>query len=115
MGVVKDDELVAVVAYHNWDQRADVMEMSAASTHPKWLSPKVLRTMYGYPFDVAKVQMVVKRVSKNNTGLLDQFKRLGFTLYEIPRLRGRDENEIICTLTQEDWAAGKFSGDWQDG
>ena len=111
MGVTRKGEIVAVVAYHNWNQKAGVIELSAASSTPKWLTRAVLKEMYDYPFKFIDCQMVVKRVSEKNKGLLAQFERLGFKFHEIPRLRGRNENEIICTLTKEDWLAGKYSGD----
>lgn len=49
--------------------------------------------------------MVVLRVSERNAGMISIAERFGFTRHRIPRLRGRDEAEIIFTLTDNDWRA----------
>ena len=109
MGVTRNRELIAVVAYHDYDPHARVMQMSAAASNKRWLCRNVLYQMYAYPFVTVDCQMVVKRVAPDNKDLLSQLDRLGFEFIRVPRLRGENEDEILCTLTREKWEAGKYS------
>lgn len=110
MGVLDGADLIAVVVFHNWSRRAGIIELSAASTTPRWLTRPVLRAMFGYPFLQLQAQLVALRVSERNERMIGIALRFGFTGYRIPRLRGPDEAEIILTLTVEDWRANGFHG-----
>lgn len=108
LAVFDGEELIAVVIYHDWNPEAGVIEISAASTSKRWLTRKVLHEIFAYPFDRLEYQMVVARVSPNNQtdngrGTTRIFRAYGFDEYRIPRLRGRNEDEIIFTLTDDKW------------
>ncbi|MBP1882383.1 GNAT family N-acetyltransferase [Sinorhizobium mexicanum] len=105
LGVTEEGRLVAGVVYHNYSPEAGVIELSAAATSKRWLTRPVLTAMFGYPFDEIGCQMAVLRVSEENRGMVEIARRFGFTSHRIPRLRGRDEAEIIFTLTDNDWRA----------
>lgn len=107
-GILEDNQLIAGVVYTNWNPEAGIIEMSAAATSPRWFTGKVIRTVFSYPFDLCACQMVVLRVSEKNQRMRSIAERLGFTGYPIPRLRGRDESEIVYTLTEEQWRASRF-------
>lgn len=102
-GVFDAGTLIAGVLWHNWQPEAGVVEMSAASTDKRWLTRSVLRTMFGVPFDRWGCQLVALRVSQTNFGMVDIATRFGFRAYLIPRLRGRAEDEIIFTFTDDQW------------
>lgn len=105
MGVTDNGALVAGVVFHNYAPEAGVIELSAASTSKRWLTRPVLSAMFGYPFQEISCQMVVLRVSERNAGMIAIAERFGFAPHRIPRLRGRDEAEIIFTLTDNHWRA----------
>jgi len=107
IGVTDGDELIAGVLYHNWNPEAGVIEMSCAASNPRWLQRNVLHRIFEYPFDEIGCQMVVMRVSHRNKHMKRIFRALDFNEYLIPRLRGRDEDEIIFTLTVEAWKTNK--------
>lgn len=109
IGVVHDGQLVAGIVYHNWNPESAVIELSAAGTDRRWLSRPVIKAMFGYPFDQIGCQMVVLRVSERNGVMCGIARRFGFREYRVPRLRGRDEAEIIFTLTEEDWRAHRVN------
>lgn len=109
MGVIKDNELIAVVVFHNWDEQAGIIEISGASDNKIWLTRPVLNAMFAYAFDDVGCQMVVQRVSEKNKPIQRIFKSFGYDLYYIPRLRGRDEGEYVCTFTAEAWASHKVN------
>ena len=109
MGVFENSDPIAAVVYHNWEPNAGVIEISGASTAPRWLTRSVLREMYRYAFEEVGVQMVVQRTPAENERLLRILNRVGFKFYRIPRLRGRELDEMVCTLTDDDWKRSKFA------
>lgn len=115
LGVMEDDMLIAGVVFHNYAPEAGVIELSAAATSKRWLTRPVLKAMFGYPLDEIGCQMVVLRVSERNSGMIAIARRFGFDSHRVPRLRGRDEAEIIFTLTDNDWRAHAVNQKYQHG
>lgn len=107
-GVMRNEKLIAVQCFHNWEPDTGVIEFSGAATDPRWLSPAVLKEMFDYPFRVLGCQLLVTRNSINNKRLHRQLKSYGFEHVVIPRLAGRNEDQVIWTLTDDAWKAGKF-------
>lgn len=113
MGVFDGDRLIASMIYHNWFPENGVIEISGAATDKRWLNRRTLWDMFSFPFLQLKTQLVVMRVSDRNSmwngrGLPRLLKSYGFDAHPIPRLRGRDEGEIIYTLTDDDWSRNGF-------
>jgi hypothetical protein len=113
IGVVGRDKqgpiLVAGLVYYNWSPEAGTIEISAAATTSRWMTKPVLRFMFGYPFEQIGCQMVVQRVSSKDERQMRMIRRFGgYNIYRIKRGRGRDEDEMVCTLTVEDWRNTKF-------
>jgi RimJ/RimL family protein N-acetyltransferase len=109
IGVVdKEGVLIGGVVYHNWNPESAVIEMSGASDSKRWLTKPNLHGIFAYPFDQLECQMVVMRCSEHNKMLLNILDRYGFDIERIERLRGRDEAEMICTLTDDKWRTGRF-------
>lgn len=111
MGVFQDGELVAGTVYHNYHETSGVIELTSASLHKRWLTKPVIRAMFWLPFTRLGCQLVVLRVSERNKRMVKIAKSFGFKEFLIPRLRGRDENEYIFTLTDDQWKASKYYGD----
>ena len=82
--------------------------MSAASTTPRWLTRQVLYQMFAHAFIGLGCQAVVLGVSERNERMLKILPRFGFTSHRLPRLRGRDEDEILNILTDDQWKANGF-------
>lgn len=108
MAIVDEGMLIAGVLYHNHYPDAGVIEMTAASVTPRWLTRNVLRAMFSLPFDRFGCQLCVLRVSETNRNMLRIAKAYGFNEYIIPRLRGRGEAEHILTLADDDWRHSRF-------
>lgn len=108
MAVLDGQELVGAMVFHNYESGAGVIEVSGAADHPKWLTRKILHEMFAFPFDEIGCQLVVMRVSASNTRLSRILTAYGFESYRIPRLRGRNEDEIVFTLTDDRWRNNGF-------
>jgi hypothetical protein len=120
MGVFDGKELIAVVLYNNFQPEAGVVEFHGASKDRRWLTRQTLWEMFSYPFLTLGCQMAVTRNSERNEmwngrGLHRMLDAYGFNHYRIPHLRGRDEAEIIWTLTDTDWLANGFHKEMHDG
>lgn len=106
MGVFTD-RLIGAVVYHDWNPKAGVLCMSAAGD-PGWLTRPVLHAMHSYIFDTAGCQLAVMQVSERNERMRRIGRAYGYTETRVPRLRGRDEAEMIMTLAEEDWRTSRF-------
>ena len=108
MGVFHGHKLIAAVVFHNWEPRAGVIELSAASVSKLWLTRPVFRQMFGYCFDRAGCQLAVLRVAAGNLPMRRIAKAYGFDEYILPRLRGRDKDEAVLLLTDDKWRNNRF-------
>jgi RimJ/RimL family protein N-acetyltransferase len=116
IGVVNDaGELVGGVVYNGYDKGAGLIEMSAGATDKRWLTGPVLHTIFSYPFDGLKCQMVVLRIDPRNKVLVRILERYGFSMVTISRLLGRENAGILATLTEEAWRANGFHKEHQHG
>lgn len=109
IAVLKDNQSIAAgIIYHNYDQDAGVIEISAARWEKGWLTPAVLKAMYEFPFLSLGCQAVVQRVSDDDRAQHRMLTHFGFERYRIPRLRGRDAAENIFVLTEEVWRSNNL-------
>ena len=108
-GVYDKGQIVGGTAFHNYYPKEGVIEMTSACTHPGWLTRRMIRAIFRYVFELLECQMVVMRVSEHNSRMLNIADRFGFDLCTIPRLRGRHEAEVICTLTDDQWRSSRFN------
>ena len=108
---VLDDEgaLVAGMVFHDWNPDAGTMQISSASLTPRWLTGEVRHIMFAYPFEQVGCQMVFLLVSAKNERMCRIAKAFGFKPYLIERMRGRDEDGFIFTLTDDAWRNLKFT------
>jgi RimJ/RimL family protein N-acetyltransferase len=109
MGVTENDRLVAVVVYHNYEPDAGVVELSSAATTKRWMPRQVLYQMFETAFVGLDCQLVVLRVKPSDKSMQRMLKAYGFQCYSIPRLRGRFEDDLIFTLTDDAWRTNKFN------
>jgi hypothetical protein len=102
-----DGVLEAGVVYHNWNPESQVIELSAASLHRKWVTRERLRAIFDYPFSIG-CRLAISRQSEHNTRARRIWCSLGSDEYVIPALRSPTEAEVICVLTKEKWHSSKF-------
>lgn len=106
--VDSDKGLLGATVMHGYYPKSGIIEMSAYSQHPSWMSRKMINACFSYAFDTLGCQMVIWRVSENNHAMANIAFRLGFVGYTIPRLRGRNEADTVFTLTDDAWKQNKF-------
>ena len=110
IGIIDDDgKLVAGLVYHNWYPETGVIEMSVGAIDKRWITRTILRAIFAYPFGQLDCQLVVFRVAPADKALRRILKAVGATEHVIPRLRGRNEAEVIITLADDAWKNSKFA------
>lgn len=108
MGVLRDGALVAGVIYHDYYPDTGVVEISAAAVDKKWMTRGVVRDIFSMPFERLGCQMIAMRTSELNHSVRSILERYGVKGITIPRMRGRNEAEILYTVTEEEWRASPF-------
>jgi len=108
IGVSDDGTLIAGVIFHDWQPSAGTIEMSIAARSARWMTRPVMAALAKYVIEGAKAQLVVMRTSESNTRACRIAEGLGFTAHRVPRLRGRDDAEMIYTMAAEDLAENPF-------
>lgn len=109
IGYVHDGRLVGGTIFHNFSPEAGIVELTTASTDPRWLTRQAIQAMFTIPFDQWGCQMVVLRVAETNTRMIEIAQRFGFDGHFIPRLWGRHEGGWVFTLTDDQWRTSRFN------
>lgn len=111
IGVIDDEtgELQAGFIYHHYIPKAQVIEVGLFILNKKAFNRKALRKVFEYPFIECGCQMIIAPISANNEALLSILARLNFDFTLVPRLYGRGEDAVLCTLTDDQWLDSKFS------
>jgi RimJ/RimL family protein N-acetyltransferase len=101
-----DNELIAGWVYHHMAPEAGLIDVSAAALPGRqWAPRETWRVMYDYPFMECGAQMVIHTVLASNERVVRMLEALGCELTGFPRLYGRHEDGIVCSLTDDAWRA----------
>lgn len=106
--ITRNGQPICGILYHNYQPDTGVVEMSIHSTSPRWMTRETVSKAMAVAYDQIGCQMAVARVSERNERAAQMLRGIGFTGYLIPRLRGRDEDEWVFTLTDDDWRASRL-------
>jgi RimJ/RimL family protein N-acetyltransferase len=110
IGVIDGEgRLIAGLVYFNYDPTAETIEFGAAAITPRWFTRATYRRMLEYPFVECGCQMLYGRVRVDNEQLLSELARINFNLTMVPRMYGRSEDGVLCTLTDDQWLDSKIS------
>lgn len=103
IAVCTEKEILAVVCYNNYYIERDI-EISFATSHPRWAHHKVISGLLEYPFFQLKVQRVTARAVKSNKRIRRFMQGIGFVEEGKLRHAGRNnESMFIYGLTKEDY------------
>lgn len=101
--------LSAVLVFHNYQPEAGVIEVSAVADDARWAQRGVLKEAFSYIYDQLGCQLAAARCDVSNKRVRRLWKAFGARECVIPRLRGRQMDEAILTLTDDAWRASRFS------
>ena len=106
--VGKDRQMVAGCVFHNYSPSSGVIEVSAASDSPRWLSRVNMSLIFNYVFDHLGCRMATARHSETNRTAIRLWARLGATQHTLPNMRADGEDEVVAILTKQNWLNSKF-------
>lgn len=110
IGVVNSQgELIGGVVYHNWQPAFGNIELSFASTTPRWLTKTLITQLLAYPFyqlDCIRITAVTPRKAASARAFLDQF---GFAREGVHWRAFRDDDAITSCLKRKDWERHRYN------
>lgn len=104
-----DAKLYAVIVYHDWNQRARTVQISAAATSPRWATPGTLRALLHYPFMQMGVYKVWLAIPQGNDRAL-RFN-LGIGMKQDAVLRhqlGPRRHAVIVSMTYDEYRKSRW-------
>lgn len=115
LAVLDGERIIGATLYHGWEPKTGVVELSGGGIDKRWLTRPALRAIFFVPFRMLGCQMIVHSVAESNEAMCSIHRRLGYSEYRVPRLRGRDEAGIIFTMTDDQWRSSWLSEGLRDG
>lgn len=102
LGRWSGQKLIGAVIFHDPAPEYGVMCMSGAG-EKGWYSLGLLYKAHSYIFNDAGCRLAVMQVSEHNKLMRRTAEHFGYQGTLVPRLRGRDEGEVVYTLSDEEW------------
>lgn len=106
--VTDGDRPIAAVILHNWQKEAGKIELSGAGTG-RWQSRRVLNLIFGLCFDVMGCQIVVMHNKASDHVAVNNSRKLGFQGQLMRRMCGRNEDQWMFTMTDDEWAHSRLN------
>lgn len=105
LALVEDRRLIAAAIFHNFfeHEHGNDVEISFASTTPRWCNRRVLRAIFAIPFLQYGCVRITTITSRANSAALSLDKRLGFKLEGLVRRGwdGRTDAVVLGMLREE--------------
>lgn len=101
IGVTDGEEMMAGFVYH--DYRINQIEVSAAADTPRWAARSIIRELFRYPFEIAKVGRLQTVQAVGNDRARKLVEGLGFVHEGVARrghYNGKDAN-VFSMLSDE--------------
>lgn len=111
LGVVGDDgSPLGAVVYHEF--RGNDIQMSCAAESAAWLSRRILKAIFSYPFVQLKCRRVTAMTPAKNKHTRDFLEGVGFTQEGIMRQGFDSDDCVVYGMLREEckWIEGKNHG-----
>ena len=77
IGITLDNQFLGGVVYHRLAN--ENVEMSIATSSPRWATRAHIRDLFAYPFGTLQVRRITTTVTADNATAIKMNERLGFT------------------------------------
>ena len=112
IGIVDSNEQpIGGVVYNNYQPQYGSIDISCASITPRWLTKRMIRGIFAYPFDqlkVGRVTAVTPRKATSPRRFLEQF---GFKLEGLVRRGFGTDDAVVYGLLVEEWQKTRWMQD----
>lgn len=104
IGVTIGEKLVAGWVYHDYQPKAETMQLSVASDTPVWARPNVLAELLSYPFRQMGCFKVYTVTPHRNERTLKANARIGFKKEAVlAHHLGKKNHAVICRMLRPDF------------
>ncbi len=108
IGVLKGEDLVAGVVFHDYRPEFAHIEVSMAATDPRWATRSTIGTILSYPFLQLQCQRITAVTPRKSLQPRRFLEGIGFKREGVLRLGFGTDNAIIYGLLRSEWEAGKY-------
>ena len=103
MGIVKDGVVIAGLVYNQYRPEVPSIELSVASTSPRWLDRRTIHAMFHYPFNTLGVRRLSIATLRSNKRARRVAERLGWKYEGMGRKAGPGETDMaIYSMLREE-------------
>lgn len=104
IGVISNHRLIAGVAYHDYQKRYGVIQMSMAAISPMWARKIIIHGLLRYPFEQLNCHKVMISIRMDNVKALKTFKNVGFENEAVLEHNyGVDRHAVILKMLKPDY------------
>jgi RimJ/RimL family protein N-acetyltransferase len=112
--VANDVGIMAIVAYHAWDEQAQTMQLTMAADDPRWCGIGTVATLLAYPFVDAGVNKIWTSTPHDNRRAIRLNEGLGLARQaEIPDGYGPGRHAVICGMNRDAWQRSRWRSEWE--
>jgi RimJ/RimL family protein N-acetyltransferase len=103
-------QLLGGLVFRNWHPEFGTIEISGAAVPgTNWFSRRTIQVLHDYPFHQCGCQMVIMTTLADNYIVQRILAAIGYNFHYMARLGGRDCDGVVCTLTDDQWAASSYN------
>lgn len=104
IGVISGDRLIAGVAYHDYQKRYGVIQMSMAAISPMWAKAVTIHQLLRYPFEQLDCFKVMAVVEPENIKALKTLTSIGFIQEVIMKhMFGEGNHAVVMEMLKSDY------------
>ena len=108
-GVLRRGELVAGVAFHDWQPEARTMQLSMAASSPVWATREVLAGLFRYAFETAGAHKLWTAIPHKNARALRFNAGIGMKREAVLRHHfGLKSHAVICSMMSDEWRRSRW-------
>lgn len=104
IGVISNHRLIAGVAYHDYQKRYGVIQISMAAISPMWARKIIIYGLLRYPFEQLCCYKVMASVKTDNVKALKTFRSVGFRQEAVLKhTYGKGQHAVIMEMLKPDY------------
>jgi RimJ/RimL family protein N-acetyltransferase len=103
IGIMLGDEFVAGAVYHDYQPKFKTIQMSIATTTPRWASRGRIRALLAYPFDQLGVFKIWTASPSKSARTLKFLRGVGFRQEAVMGRQFGDDHAVICRMYRPDF------------
>ena len=110
VAVLRGNQIMAVVVFHDWQQAARTLQLSMAALSPLWATRQTLINLFSYAFHSAGANKLWTAIPHKSERALRFNKGIGLKPEATLRHHfGPKVHAVICAMLQSEWQNSKWN------